>query len=141
MEAIMAKKEREQQPVLAEVGGSGTKRWGGYIHEEWQRELQGVRGRRMYREMMDNEAIIASSITTFNSLLKQTPIRVEPTGDAPSAKAAAEFVESCLDDMEGGIGGVITSAMTMVGYGLPADVPEQALRQSLGLAQVWVAQG
>lgn len=133
----MAKKDREQQPILAEVGGSGTKRWGGYIHEEWLRDLQGVKGRRMYREMMDNEAILAASITTFNSLLKQTPIRVEPADDSPSAKAAAEFVESCLDDMEGGIGGVITSAMTMVGYGFAVLEKVYKIRKGPDYPQVF----
>jgi hypothetical protein len=113
----MAKKDREQQPILAEVGGSGTNRWGGYIHDEWLRDLQGARGRRMYREMMDNEAIIAASMSIFNSLLKQTPVRVDPASDSPSAKAAAEFVDECLHDLEGGIGGVITSGLTMIGYG------------------------
>ena len=35
---------------MAEIGRIGQKRWNGVFHEEFLRELQGIRGVEVYRE-------------------------------------------------------------------------------------------
>ena len=37
---------------FSEIGRTGLNRWGGHVHEEFLRELQGSQGTKAYREMI-----------------------------------------------------------------------------------------
>ena len=48
----------EAKFAMAEIGISGLHRVGGFIFEEYLRELQGYRAAKVYREMADNDPVI-----------------------------------------------------------------------------------
>ena len=45
---------------MAEIGRIGQKRWNGVFYEEFLRDLQGIRGVEVYREMANNDDTIGA---------------------------------------------------------------------------------
>ena len=88
-----------------EIGRIGQQRFGiqGYgsiFMEEFLPELQGVRGVHTYEEMANNDSTIGAVLFAINMLMRQAEIHIEPGGENAKDKEAAEFVESCMYDME-----------------------------------------
>lgn len=83
-----------------EIGRIGQRRYGGIIYEEFLPELRGKRGIAAYSEMSDNDDIVGAILFSIEMLVRQCDWNVEPTGDTPKDKEAAEFVKSCMDDMQ-----------------------------------------
>ena len=88
-----------------EIGRIGQRRYG--IHgnesvfmEEFLPELQGDKAVHVYTEMMDNDATIGGVWFAIEMLMRNTDFQIEPGGDSAIDKEAAEFVESCMYDME-----------------------------------------
>lgn len=99
-EAVPAKKVGRH-----EIGRIGQHRYG--IHgnesifmEEFLPELQGIRGVQTYTEMLDNDATIGGMWFAIEMLMRNTSFQIEPGGEAAIDKEAADFVESCMYDME-----------------------------------------
>lgn len=82
-----------------ELGVAGTPRFGGSVLNDELRELQGVKGRQKYREMANNDPVIAAVLFAIGHALKQPEHRVKPASDKAPDKEAAEFIAQCLDDM------------------------------------------
>lgn len=68
--------------------------------EEFLSQLQGIRGVQTYTEMVDNDATIGGVWFAIEMLMRNASFQVEPGGEAEIDKEAAEFVESCMYDME-----------------------------------------
>ena len=68
--------------------------------EEFLPELQGIRGVHTYTEMVDNDATIGGVWFAIEMLMRNTAFQVEPGGKSAKDKEAAEFIESCMNDME-----------------------------------------
>lgn len=88
-----------------EIGRIGQLRYG--IHgnesifmEEFLPELQGDRAVQTYTEMVDNDATIGGVWFAIEMLMRNTDFQIEPGGDSAIDKEAADFVESCMYDME-----------------------------------------
>lgn len=107
----------EESAVYYEHGISGLTRFGGFVYEEWMKELQGRRGALTYREMRDNDAVIGAFMYAIEMLIRQVKWRVEPAGDTPADVEAAEFLESCMDDMSINWNDTISEILTMLPYG------------------------
>lgn len=105
---------------FAELGVSGLTQYSGIVHEEWQRRLQGTRGRRAYREMADNDSLIGAILFAVEMLLRGVTWRVEPFDDSPDAVEEAEFVESLTTDMSHTWGDFVAEALSMLVYGFSA---------------------
>jgi len=87
--------------ALEEFGSSGLKRYGGFIFEEYLRELRGPRGMRTFREMKDNDPVIGAMLFAFEYLARQVDWRIEPADESNEAKQEAELISGALfDDME-----------------------------------------
>lgn len=89
----------------AELGRIGQLRSG--VHgnesifmEEFLPELQGLKGIQTYTEMVDNDATIGGVWFAIEMLMRNAKFQVEPSGKNAKDKEAAEFIESCMDDME-----------------------------------------
>lgn len=67
----------------SEVGSTGLQQWGGNIHEEFLRALQGDRGRKTYREMADNDPVIGGMLFAIDMLTRQVDWHLEPAYVAP----------------------------------------------------------
>ena len=102
---------------LTEIGGTGLRAFGGVIGEEFLRQLQGAKGLKIYREMSDNDPIIGSILFIIDKLLRNVTWKVNPTDDSPAAKEEADFVSSCMIDMEHSWEEFISELLSMLIYG------------------------
>ena len=98
-------------------GVPGLKRSGGKVDQEWLADLRGSKAAKVYREMADNDAIIGAWLLVVELLLRQTDYVIEPADDSPEARFWAEFMETVIDDMEGGMTGFMTEFLTALTYG------------------------
>lgn len=102
---------------MAEIGHIGQKRYGGVFYEEILRELQGIRGVKVYREMADNDDTIGAIMFAIKMLIRHTQWNIEPGGDSAKDREAAEFVESCMDDMSTTWTDTISEILSFLPYG------------------------
>ena len=79
---------------------SGVHGNGSIFMEEFLPELRGVQGVQAFTEMMDNDATVGGVWFAIEMLIRKTDFHIEPGGDSSKDKEAAEFIESCLHDME-----------------------------------------
>lgn len=77
---------------LRRMGTSGLQRVGGVIQEEWLPELRGAKGRRVIRQMVDQDPIIGGILFAIEMLLRRTTWEIRPASDAPEDAEAAAFV-------------------------------------------------
>lgn len=97
---------------MNELGQTGLSRWGGNIDEEFLRELQGERGRKVYTEMRYNDPVVAAMLRSITWLVRGTEWNA-----AGDNQAQVDFVDECLDDMSHSIEDFISEALTMLVYG------------------------
>lgn len=101
-----------------EVGQTGLKRLGGFVVEEFLKDLAGPRGIRIYREMLDNDATVGALIFAFDKLIRRVEWRVDPPKDATKQEEeVAEFVQECMTDMNTSFSDFVSEAASMLGYG------------------------
>jgi hypothetical protein len=110
--------EEESYPIDFDVlGRTGLKRSAGHIHEEWHPRLRGLLAVRTYREMSDNDPVIGAFLYAIEALIRQVDWQVDPSGDTDEHKAAAEFVQSAVDDMSITWQDLLSEIMTFLIYG------------------------
>ncbi len=100
-----------------EVGRIGQRRYGGTIYEEFLSELRGKRGIEVYREMAENDDVVGAILFAIEMLIRQCRWNVEPEGDTPDDIRAAEFVKSCMDDMQDTWIDTISEILSFLTYG------------------------
>lgn len=100
-----------------EIGRMGQKRYGGTFYEEFLRELRGKKGIETYREMAENDDTIGAILFAVEMLIRQASWNVEPGGDTPKDKEAAEFVEQCMHDMQDTWTDTISEILSFLTYG------------------------
>lgn len=93
------KQDENQRVDFAEIGVTGLHRFGGHVHEEFLRELQGPRGMKIYKEMSSNDAVIGGLLFAFEYLARQVTWRMAPASEDPKDKELAEFAWGALNDM------------------------------------------
>ena len=99
------------------IGRTGLKQMGGYVYEEILPRLQGDKGVKVYREMIDNSSAIGSVRYLIKALVRQVDWRVEPVDESPEAKKAAELIEGCLTDMEHTFEDLISESLSCLDFG------------------------
>lgn len=100
-----------------EIGRIGQRRFGGIVYEEFLPELRGSRGVEIYREMSENDDVVGAILYAVEMLVRQTKWNVEPGGSTAKDKEAAEFVESCMDDMQNTWVDTISEILSFLTYG------------------------
>ena len=100
-----------------EIGRIGQRRYGGTIYEEFLHELRGKRGIEVYREMSENDDVVGAILFAIEMLVRQCCWNVEPGGETAKDKEAAEFVESCMDDMQDTWIDTISEILSFLTYG------------------------
>ena len=100
-----------------EIGRIGQYRFSGTFHEEFLKELYGQRGVEVYKEMADNDPTIGAILFAIEMLIRQCKFSVEPAEDTKIDKEAAEFVESCMEDMEDTWQDTISEILSFLTYG------------------------
>ena len=105
-----------------EIGRIGQQRYGyrgsgSIFFEEFLPELRGVKGVHAYSEMADNDATIGAILYAIEMLMRQCDFHVEPAGESAKDKEAAEFVESCMNDMERTWTETLSEILSFLTYG------------------------
>ena len=102
---------------MKEKGRIGQKRLDGHFYEEFLPELSGTRGIRVYREMEQNDDTIGAIMFALKMLIRQVKWHVEPGGDSVKDREAAEFVETCMGDMQSTWTDTISEILSFLPYG------------------------
>lgn len=100
-----------------EYGKVGQYRIGGTFFEEFLPELRGKKGIEVYREMSDNDEMVYAIMFAIEMLMRSCPFTIEPQGNNAADKAAAEFVESCMHDMEYTWQDTLSEILSFIKYG------------------------
>ena len=103
--------------VNNELGRVGVNRYGGIFYEEFLPELSGKRGVAIYEEMANNDATIGVILFAIKMLIRQVNWRVQAAGKEKKDVEAAEFVESCLYDMQNTWTDTISEILSFLTYG------------------------
>lgn len=85
---------------MKEYGRIGQRRFAGMFSEEFLRELQGKRGIEVYREMSENDEVCGAIVYAIETLIRQADWHIQPGGESAKDRECAEFVESCMNDMQ-----------------------------------------
>lgn len=102
---------------LKQLGVSGLRRYGPNIYEEFLTELRWPGAGRVYQEMSDNDAVIGAILYLAEMLIRGCTWTVEPAGNTDADKEAAEFLSSCMNDMDASWANVISEIISMLVYG------------------------
>ena len=103
-----------------ELGVSQTHHIGKTLYDDYLPQLRGRRAARVYREMSDGDATVGGLLFGIEALLREVEWYAEPADDSPAAVTAAEFLDSCLQDMTHTWGDHIASALTFLPFGFSA---------------------
>lgn len=103
--------------VGKEIGRVGQRRYGGVIYEEFLHELRGKKGAEVYHEMSENDDVIGAILFAIEMLVRQCDWNIEPGGNTAKDKEAAEFVESCMNDMQDTWIDTISEILSFLTYG------------------------
>lgn len=104
-------------PSMKEYGSIGQRRYAGMFSEEFLRELQGKRGIEVYREMSENDEVCGAIIYAIETLIRQASWSVQPGGDNTKDRECAEFVESCMNDMQDTWTDTISEVLSFLVFG------------------------
>ena len=108
---------RSVRPKFQEIGASGLRVYGGRIYEEWLPELTGDRGRKVLREMSEQDPVIGGILFAIEMLVRQTEWTFAPKDDSDEAKLAADFAQECLNDLQPHWPDTLSEILTMLPYG------------------------
>lgn len=86
-------------PIFREQGETGLKESNGWVYEEFLPKLQWPRAGAVYQEMSSNDPVVTAILVTARQLIKQVTWSVEAASRSQADKEAAEFLESCMKDM------------------------------------------
>lgn len=100
-----------------QLGTTGLKRYGPYVYEEFLPELRWPRAGKVYQEMSDNDPVIGAILYLAEMLIRGTSWSVEPASTSKEDTEAAEFLESCMNDMEMSWPDTISEILSMLTYG------------------------
>lgn len=106
-------------PIIntAELGQVGLRRTSGFIREEFLRELIGKQGVQTYNEMGDNDPVIGAVLFVAQMLIRQVPWNIEAYSQDMEDIRRAEFLSSCMDDMDSSWIDTIIEILSMLQYG------------------------
>jgi hypothetical protein len=104
-----------------ELGVAGAKISNGYVFEEFLPQLQLEKGRRVYREMADNDATVSSILFAVEMVLRAVDWTVEENSETRGtiqAENSAKFIEGALfEDMSHTWDDFISEVLSMIKFG------------------------
>lgn len=109
----------QQKQVIdyREIGASGLRRFSGFIFEEFLTNLTGWKGNAIYKEMSQNDPTVSAVLFAIDMLCRRVPWRVEEASSTMADKDAAEFLETCMNDMSSTWIDTISEILSMLTYG------------------------
>lgn len=114
--------------ITKEIGYSGLKAFSGRIEDSTLRNLRGWRRAEKLRTMAETDDIVGGILLAYETLGKSAPWRVE---EGESDTEQADFLSSCIDDMNRDWFDILSSAFTMLPYGFAPH--EVVYKRRLGM--------
>jgi hypothetical protein len=108
--------ERRSDPN-EDLGATGLRRHSGYVSEQFLPQLRGKKAVEVFREMYDNEPLVGGFMHAITMLVRNVDWTVKPGGNSKRDEKAAEFIDSCKDDMDTPWSDFIAEALSMLPYG------------------------
>lgn len=105
------------KPDLKVLGETGLPLWSGRVYDETLPVLQGERGRKVYREMSEQDPLIGGILFAIEMLSRQIKWTVVPADDSSEAEKVAEFVDGALKDMNPTWEDTLSEILSMLVYG------------------------
>ena len=102
---------------MNEYGRVGQRRYSGIFSEEFLPELRGTRGIEVYREMAENDDMCSAILYAIETLIRQADWGVQAGGSTTKDRECAEFIESCLDDMQDTWTDTVSEILSFLTYG------------------------
>lgn len=108
---------------MIEAGNSGLRVFGGFVAEEFDPNLRGMRGMRMYREMSDSSATIGAFFYVLMQVVCKLAWHVAPADQTPLSLLAQQYYESIMEDMEHTWTELIQEVLSMCIFGFaPVEI-------------------
>lgn len=114
------------------LGTSGLRRSGGYILEEFLRQLKGPKGLELLREFTTNNPQAGAIRTLIHSLVRQVSWTAESPKEATDlmqADKATMLVDTSMGDMEHSWHDFIAEALSMTEFGFAPMAPSYKMRR------------
>lgn len=99
------------------IGSVGLNRMDRYIYEDTLPQLRWPLAARVYQEMADNDAVIGAIMYMAKQLIRKAEWKVEVVNETPEDQAAADFITTCMNDMENSWKDFISEILSMLVYG------------------------
>lgn len=103
--------------IFSEEGRVGQRRYSGTFFEEFLPQLRGRKGIEVYREMSDNDDMVGAIMFALEMLMRQASWNVVPGGSQAIDARAADFVDSCRNDMQQPWTEIISEILSFLNYG------------------------
>jgi len=103
--------------AFTEHGQVGQNKYGGIFYEEFLRELHGRRGIEAFKEMSENDDIVGAVLFAIEMLMRQVEWNIKEAGNTEADRRAAEFVYSCMHDMDESWTDFISEILSFLPYG------------------------
>ncbi len=100
-----------------QLGTTGLRRHGGYVYEEFLPNLRWPRASSIYQEMADNDPVVGAILYLAEMLIRNAEWTTEAASDKPEDVEAAEFLYSCMHDMDTSWADTISEILSMLTYG------------------------
>lgn len=116
-EAIVKTLDSKPDSLSVELGQTGLEHSAGIIQEEFLSALKWPKATKVYSEMSKNDPIIGAALFAIEMLIRQVKWEANPADDSPESKAEADFLTSCMDDMEKSWMETINDILSFLPYG------------------------
>lgn len=107
-----------QYDPYTEQGVSGWKyALPGWNLDEWLPELSGSKSKDTYRQMVDNDPVCSALMFTIRMFFRSVKWYVQEISDDEDDIKAAEFLDSCMNDMQHSWNNFMAEVSSMAQYG------------------------
>ena len=103
--------------IFKPLGFSGLNKYGGNVYEEFLPQLRWPRAGAIYKEMASNDPVVGAILYLAEMLIRNAEWTVERAGDSPKDIEAADFLYSCMHDMDTSWADTISEILSMLTYG------------------------
>lgn len=100
-----------------QIGIVGLRQSAGYVYEDFLPELRWPNAGRVYQQMADNDPVVGAILYLAEMLIRGAEWHVQPASASKEDQDAANFLESCMNDMEVSWANTITEVLSMLTYG------------------------
>lgn len=106
----------QQEGHTLEIGVSGLNVSGGYILDDYLSELNGLQGRKKYREMQLSDPIVGALLNAIEMMIRAVDFRFEPA-EADTDNRYVDFMSKQFEDMAYSWDDTLSEILTMLPFG------------------------